>query len=191
MKLPIIPPWAKLLGAVLLVAAVVAAIYAYGQQQFGLGEKAERTAWLGRENTALTKANTRIKELEDQARIKELEDQARAREREHAQDMAAASAKYQEDLKHEKAAKDRAVADLRSGALRLRIPVACPDGAGGSGTAAPGPGTVGRDGETRAELSVQASEFLVGLASEADEVVHQLTACQAVVIADRKQQGEQ
>lgn len=182
MKLPIIPPWAKLLGAVLLVAAVVAAIYAYGQQQFGLGEKAERTAWLARENTALTKANTRIKELEDQAR---------AREREHAQDMAAASAKYQEDLKHEKAAKDRAVADLRSGALRLRIPVTCPDGAGGSGTAAPGPGTVGRDGEARAELSVQASEFLVGLASEADEVVHQLTACQAVVTADRKQQGEQ
>jgi hypothetical protein len=182
MKLPIIPPWAKLLGAVLLVAAIVAAIYAYGQQQFGLGEKAERTAWLARENTALTKAN---------ARIKELEDQARAKEREHAQDMAAASAKYQEDLKHEKAAKDRAVADLRSGALRLRIPVACPDGAGGSGIATPGPGTVGRDGETRAELSVQASEFLVGLASEADEVVHQLTACQAVVIADRKQQGEQ
>ena len=185
MKLPIIPPWAKLLGAVLLVAALVAAIYAYGQQQFGLGEKAERTAWLARENTALTKAN---------ARIKELEDQARAREREHAQDMAAASAKYQEDLKHEKAAKDRAVADLRSGALRLRIPLAfpsCPDGAGGSGRAAPGPSTAGRDGEARAELSVQASEFLVGLASEADEVVHQLTACQAVVIADRKQQGEQ
>lgn len=182
MKLPIIPPWAKVLGAVLLMAAVVAAIYAYGQQQFGLGEKAERTAWLARENTALIKAN---------ARIKELEDQTRAREREHAQDMAAASAKYQEDLTHEKAAKNRAVADLRSGALRLRIPVTCPDGAGGSGSAPLGPGTAGRDGEARAELSVQASEFLVGLASEADEVVHQLTACQAVVTADRKQQGEQ
>ena len=177
MNIPVIPPWVKLLGAVLLVAAVSGAIYAYGQQQFGLGEKAERTAWLTRENTTLTKAN---------ARIKELEDQARAREREHAQDMAAASAKYQEDLKHEKAAKDRVIADLRSGALRLRIPVTCPNAAGGSGTAAPGSGTVGRDGETRAELSVEASEFLVGLASEADEVVHQLTACQVVVSADRK-----
>lgn len=76
---------------------------------------------------------------------KELEDQARAKEREHAQDMAAASAKYQEDLKHEKAAKDRVIADLRSGALRLRILlITCPNAAGGSGTAAPGSGTVGR-----------------------------------------------
>lgn len=170
-----------LLGAVLLLAAVVAAIYAYGQQQFGLGEKAERSAWLERENTALTRANTRIKELEDLAR---------AKERQHAQDMAAASAQYQEDLKHEKAAKDRAVADLRSGALRLRIPVACPEGAGGSGATAPGPGAGRRDGETRAELSVPAAEFLVGLASEADEVVRQLAACQRVIEKDSQYQGD-
>lgn len=176
-----VPPWVKLLAAVVLIGAVVGAIYAYGQQQFGLGEKAERSAWLTRENTSLTKAN---------ARITELEGQARAREREHAQDMAAASAQYQKDLKHEKAAKDHAIADLRSGALRLRIPVACTKGACGSGATAPGTSASGRDGETRAELSVEASEFLVGLASEADEVVHQLTACQAVVIADRKPQRE-
>lgn len=172
----------KALVIVLLSGLLIGAFYAYGQQQFGLGEKAERTAWLDRDNAALNKANDRIKELEDNYR---------AKEREHAQDMATASAKYQEDLKHEKAAKDRAVADLRSGALRLRIPVTCPEGAGGSTTAAPGTSTTGRDGETRAELSVQASEFFVGLTSEADEVVLQLTACQAVVIADRKQQGEQ
>ncbi|WP_416242773.1 lysis system i-spanin subunit Rz [Azospira sp. APE16] len=172
----------KALVIVLLSGLLIGAFYAYGQQQFGLGEKVERTAWLDRDNAALTKANDRIKELEDNYR---------AKEREHAQDMATALAKYQEDLKHEKAAKDRAIADIRSGDLRLRIPVACPEGAGGSTTAAPGPGAIGRDGETRAELSVQASEFLIGLASEADEVVLQLTACQAVVIADRKQQGEQ
>lgn len=182
MKLPVIPPWAKPLGAVLLMAAVLGAIYAYGQQQFGLGEKAERTAWLNRENTALTKANTQIKALEDKYR---------AQEQKHAQDMAAASAKYQEDLMHEKDTKDRVIADLRSGALRLRVPVTCPDGAGGSGTAAPGPSTIGRDGETRAELSISASEFLVGLANEADQVVRQLTACQAVVFSDRQAQGGQ
>lgn len=181
MTLPIIPPWVKPLAAVLLVAALIGGIYAYGQQQFGLGEEVERSAWLARENTTLTTANARIKELEDQARIKE---------HEHAQGMAKASAQYQEDLKNEKTAKDRVIADLRSGALRLRIPVTCPGAAGGSATATPGSGAVGRDGETRAELSFEASEFLVGLTSEADEVVRQLTACQAVVIADRKQQGE-
>lgn len=172
----------KAVVIVLLSGLLIGAFYAYGQQQFGLGEKAERTACFGRDNAALTKANDRIKELEDQAR---------AKEHEHAQAMATASSKYQEDLKHEKTAKDRAIAALRSGDLRLRIPVACPEGAGGSTTAAPGPGAIGRDGETRAELSVQASEFFVGLTNEADEVVRQLTACQAVVIADRKQQGEQ
>ncbi|BCB28409.1 hypothetical protein SKTS_32950 [Sulfurimicrobium lacus] len=181
MNISVIPPWVKWLAAVALIAAVVAAFYAYGQQQFGLGMTSERATWLARENGALTKANGRIKELEEQART---------REHEHAQDMAVASAKYQEDLKHEKAAKDRVIADLRRGDLRLRIPVTCPVPAAGDRTAALGTGPAGRDGETRAELSVEASEFLVGLASEADEVVHQLTACQAVVNADRKQPGE-
>ncbi len=177
----VIPPLARALAVLVLVAAVVAAIYAYGRQQFGLGGQAERAAWLARENGALTKANGRIKELEEQAR---------AREHEHAQDMANTSAKYQEDLKHEKSAKDRVIADLRSRALRLRIPVTCPISAAGDRTAAPGTGAAGRDGETRAELSVEASEFLVGLTSEADEIVHQLDACQAVINADRKQPGE-
>ncbi|HTH39720.1 MAG TPA: lysis system i-spanin subunit Rz [Rhodocyclaceae bacterium] len=182
MSFPVISPRVKLLVIVVLAGLLIGAFYAYGQQQFGLGEKAERTAWLTRENATLTKAN---------ARIKELEDQARAKEREHAQDMADASAQYQKDLKHEKAAKDRVIADLRRGDLRLQIPVTCPDAAGGSATGATGTSTGGRDGETRAELSVEASEFLVGLASEADEVVRQLTACQVVVNADRKHQGEQ
>lgn len=176
MNIPVIPPWVKLLAVVALIAAVVAAFYAYGQQQFGLGETSERAAWLARENIALTTANGRIKELENQART---------REHEHAQDMAKASTKYQEDLKHEKAAKDRVIADLRRGDLRLRVPVTCPVSAAGGRTAALGTGTAGRDAGARAELSVEASEFLVGLASEADEVVHQLGACQAIINADR------
>lgn len=164
------------------VALVAALVYAYGRQQFGLGEQAERSAWLARENTALTTANTRIKTLEEKAR---------ATEHQHGQDMAAASAQYQKDLTHEKATRDRVIADLRSGALRLRVPVTCAISTAGDSTAAAGASAAGRDGETRAELSGAAAEFLVGLASEADEVVHQLTACQAVVTADRKQQGEQ
>ena len=182
MKLPVIPTWVKLLAVAVLVAIVVGAIYAYGQQQFELGEKAERAEWLERENTELVTANARIIEL--QAKIS-------AREREHAADMAKASATYQENLQHEKAARDRTIADLRSGALRLRIALASRQTApgGSSGEAGATPGRC--DGETRAELSREASEFLVGLASEADDVVHQLTACQVVVVADRKQHGEQ
>lgn len=178
----VIPPWVKLLVIVALSALLMVLFYFYGQQQFGLGEKAERLKWLGRENTALTKANSRIKELEEQAR---------ASERKHAQDMADASTTYQKDLKHEKAEKDRVIADLRRGNLRLHIAVTSPVSAAGDSATAPGTRAARCDGETRGELSLEASEFLVGLASESDEVAHQLTACQAVVNADRKQQGEQ
>lgn len=178
----VIPPWARLLAAVVLVGAVLGAFYAYGQQQLGLGEKAERALWLARENAELAGAN---------ARIQVLEDQARQREREHAQDMADASAQFQEGLKHAQVAKDRAVAELRRGDIRLRVPVAvgaCPGPAAGAGAATAGPGPGASDGQARAELSFSAAEFLVGLASEADEVVHQLSACQAIVAADRRLQ---
>jgi len=171
-----IPSWLEVLIILIVVAAIIGAIYAYGDEQFGLGQKAERAEWLSRENTELTEANALIVALEEAAREKE---------RQHALAMAAVSAQYQEDLRDEKATRDRVVADLRSGAQRLRIELARRETAGGSGTAE-GSASAGRcDGETHAELSVAASEFLVGLASEADEVVRQLTACQAVVTADR------
>lgn len=171
----------KALSALLVVAAVALAIYAYGQQQFGLGEQAERSAWLKRENAELTMAN---------AKIKTLEEEYRKREAQHATDMAAVSTKYQQELAHVKADKDRVIADLRSGALRLRIAVAAARPGGGSAAAATGTAAAGCDGEARAELSGAASEFLVGLANECDEVTHQLAACQAVIVKDRKQQGE-
>lgn len=173
----VIPPWARALAVLALVTAVVAAIYAYGQQQLGLGQKSERTAWLARDNAELTAANTRIKVLQEEYR---------KREQGHAAALAAVSTQYQQELIHAKAEKDRVIAGLRTGAVRLRIPIAGPLSTTGDRAAALGTGTAGRDGETRADLSTAASEFLVGLASEADEVAHQLGACQAVINADRK-----
>lgn len=175
------PTWLKglaYLAGALLVAGV---IYAYGDRQFEQGETTERAAWLQRENSALAAANEQIKVLEEAAR---------ASERAHALALAGVSQKYQEDLQHGKAENDRVIADLRRGALRLRIPATCPDAARDGGAAAPGASPGGRDGETRAELSDAASEFLVGFASECDAVVLQLTAGQAVIAADRKQQGD-
>lgn len=177
-----VPSWVKALAALALLAAVVAAIYAYGRQQFGLGELAERAAWLKRETVALTTAN---------AKIKMIEEQYRAQEQAHAAAMAGVSTQYQQELIHAKAEKDRVIIGLRSGAVRLRIAVAAARSTSGSDAAAPGAATAGCDGEARAELSLAASEFLVGLASESDEVARQLSACQAVITADRRQPGEQ
>lgn len=163
------------IGVCLIGAA--AAIYVFGASRYEDGRIAERGKWQKLENTELAAAN---------ARIIKLESDARQLEREHAAAMTQASATYQESMQHEKATRDRVIADLRSGALRLRVDLASRQGAAGDPAGATGAAAGRCDGEARAELSVSASEFLVGLAAEADAVVHQLAACQAVVIADRK-----
>lgn len=166
-----------LIASVLLVGLAYALLTSYGNARYEAGENAERSRWMQRETTELTTAN---------ARIIELERSARANERLQAERLAAASQTYQESLQHEKATHDRTVAGLRSGALRLRIELARRQTADGGSAAGATSGSGRCDGEARAELSTAAAEFLVGLASEADTVVHQLTACQAVVSADRQ-----
>ncbi|WP_306602530.1 lysis system i-spanin subunit Rz [Azonexus sp.] len=170
----VIPVWIPIVLILVLFAGLGFAIYGYGLVQFEQGKKAERTTWQQRENAELTAAN---------ARILELTAEARQAEQGHAAALAKASATYQENLQHEKATRDRTIADLRSGALRLRIELASRETAGG-GAAGEGESSAGRcDGETHGELSPAAAEFLVDLASEADDVVHQLNAAQAVIAA--------
>lgn len=176
----LIPPWVKLLAILLLAGLLVGAFYSYGQQQFGLGETAERSKWLERENAELVAAN---------AKIKDLEEKYRQQERDADIAIAFISSQYEKELIRVKADKDHTIAGLRDGSVRLCIPVTgtCSPGGGKASAAAVGTGT--RDGGARAELSVPAAEFLVGLTSEADEVVKQLGACQAVIEEDRKMCG--
>lgn len=171
-----IPACVKGLLALLVITAIVAAIYAYGQQQFGLGEKAEKAKWLDRENKELVEANDKIKTLEEKYRNQE---------HRHAEHLAAVSTKYQEDLKHAKAEKERVITGLRLGDIRLRITVARTFASGGNSTAAALACTTGHDGEARCELSPAAAEFLVRFASECDETARQLSAAQAIIIQDR------
>ena len=137
---------------------------------------------------AMTEAVWQKREAEINAatatKIREREAQVRADERDKANAQAKISADLQRKLKETSNAKDRVIADLRSGARRLSIPAACP-ATGGSAMPSAAATASGRDGETRADLSEHAARFLVDLASRADEVVAQLTACQAVILADR------
>lgn len=140
---------------------------------------AERDAfYTKRDNAALAQSNLRIKALEEEAR---------ATERRHAADMAKVAGDLQKDLDDERTRNSGFIADVRAGRLQLRDPgaasAACGVGgaAGKAGTAA-GSG----DGAPSGLLSGSASEFLLGLAGEADAVVRQLGACQAVIIKDRE-----
>lgn len=167
----------RIIALMLVVAAVIGSIYAYGEKQFSRGEVAERARWQVRENTDLATANSTIIMLNRQARD---------RERQHAEDMALTSAQYQEDIRRVELKKDRVIADLRAGTQRLRIPIATSPAACSGITPEAFAAASGRDGGARAELSDEAAEFLVGLASDADEIVEQLKACQQVVRKDRE-----
>jgi len=57
--------------------------------------------------------------------------------------------------------------------------------ASGNCAASVASGSSGSDGGTGAELPAKTSQFLLGLASEADAVVIQLSACQAILQSDR------
>lgn len=167
---------------ILIACAVVGGSgYLYGRTD---GAKLERVEWQAKENDALKKATARLAELTAEATKKE---------REHADALAAVSGHYQGELKNERAKKDRVIAGLRAGTVRLFDPNGkC----SGIGIALPetGPGPSGRDaagggnlpGSSVAILSSNASEFLIGEASRADEVAKQLTACQGIVRADRR-----
>lgn len=173
----------RIAGVIGLVVtlALMALLFFYGQHQYRLGAEAEKARWVARENAALRAANDEISQLNQLARDQE---------RLHAEAMAHISTQFQEQLHHVKSQKDSVIADLRAGAVRLRVPVT-PASASPACSGIPGEAFAsarGRDGETRADLSAEAAEFLVGLASEADEVVQQLSACQALLQADREVQ---
>jgi prophage endopeptidase len=88
---------------------------------------------------------------------------------------------YQEKLNEKDASHARDLAAVRSGALRLRDTHAhCP------AQVQPASGAGRSDAAAGVELSVEATEFLLSEARRADGVVDQLTACQAVIQADRK-----
>lgn len=117
-----------------------------------------------------------------------------AAERKSLEAVTAASTNYQKGLTDGKKTVDAAVARARAG-FRLRDPgrtagpAECPADRGAPAGAAP----AGRDGAAGTELpgtasvvlSAEASEFLIRLAGEADDVVRQLNACQGVIMADR------
>lgn len=170
------------LAVIGLMSGLLIAMWEYhGQQQFKAGERAERSTWLTRETDQLLAAN---------AKIKSLEEQYRQQEQDAADAIAIISFNYQKDLQHVQAEKDRVISGLRDGTVRLFVPTASslhPDGGAPAAVAAP---ACGCDAAARAELSGAAAEFLVGLASEADEVAKQLGRCQEIIKADRRNQGE-
>lgn len=111
---------------------------------------------------------------------------ARAAEQDHANAANAIAIRLNVEKSHAKAENDRLTALLNDGTLRLRDPGAgnpagdrsCP----GDTTATPR----GDNGAQAGDLSAETGRFLLTLAWEADQVAHQLAACQTLIVEDRK-----
>lgn len=160
-----------------LLVAWGASLFGVGWWQNDAGHVAERTTWQTRENGELRTAN---------ATIKALQEQARKDEQTHAAELAAVSTDYERKLSDANKQRAADVAAIRAGTLRLRDPNPPGLRACGGLAAQVGAGAGRRDGPEGGELSEAAAGFLLELASDADDVARQLTACQAVVVKDRE-----
>lgn len=150
----LIPLWLKALIALLFVGFVVYQIYAYGVDT-------ERARWQLKENAELVQKQAKILEL--QVFNRELERAATLRAN-------ALQTVYEGKLKDEKQKANRIIASISSGAKRLSIGTktngTCASAASSTTTA----NNTGQT-ETRAELSTESSQFLVGEALRADQIV--------------------
>ena len=156
--------------------AWVLSLTGIGYWQYGEGIKSEHLKWQIRENTELSDANNKIIILNEKIRKKEAD---------HAQSISDISTNYQKEL-NDANKQNRSLTDaVRSGKLRLRYSYASCQGFNGSDTSASSTSASGYNGGTGANLSKEASEFLLELTGEADSVVRQLKACQEIVKEDR------
>jgi len=156
-----------LVGAVLFVAALGGAYWRGGETR----EAIVRGEYAARDLQASEEA--RISERGIAARY-------RAQEQKWQEAFGKAGADYRRKLG------ENATALLVADAVKLRDPHATRQACGDSAPAAT-PGAVRDNGSAGAELSQKASAFLRQLASEADAVVLQLQACQAVLREERLQ----
>lgn len=112
-----------------------------------------------------------------------LSNEVRAIESAHASKLASFSQTYQEQLQNVRFEKDKFISSVRAGTVKLHIPKS----ASAYTTLGQVNVTASRcDASTESELPRDVTEFLYSEASRADEIVNQLTACQAVVLEDRR-----
>ena len=162
----LIPPEYRL-AAKLVAAGVLLAL------AFALGSEWTGRAWEARYNKDQAAA---AKQLAD-AKTKALRI-----EREAAQTINDIETRHHAENQRAQAAYDQLLDDYRAGAVRLRSRFTCPATDGVPATPA---GATGGKPAPSGGLQPADVQLLVRFGKEADEVVRQLTACQAILKADR------
>jgi hypothetical protein len=116
----------------------------------------------------------------------ELEERAAEKERAWSELLAGIDSRHQKEIRDAETRRRNDVSAARRGAIRLRDPggSSCSTAGGNAGSSTASPSGVG-DAKEGSYLSRAATEFLLDLVNEADEVVVQLWHCQAIIEADR------
>lgn len=166
----------KLYAAIGVGLVLIALYFVIDARGFQRGYNQADAMWQKRESVELAALNNKIIDLTNKAR---------ENERKHAIELAAISTRYQELLNVSKRLKESDRAAIARGDLRLRDPAAAGEGSCRGGTGETATATGGRNDTARGGFSVAASQFLLEITTEADDVVRQLSACQEIVRSDR------
>lgn len=162
--------------ATLASGALAVGAYLYGHSD---GRAQERAVWEDRENEALREANRELDKMHTKVR---------EQEGKQASDQAQIVIDYEQELDHVEKERDRAVARVRSGELRMRDAAAtanltCDVRLSTAAASA----AAGKQAAEEGRLSRERDEAAVRLLSEADELVAEVNECWAVVRKDRGQ----
>jgi hypothetical protein len=160
-------PWV-IIGALVLVIGSYFYGHRTGVQVTKADWEAEKAAAAIEAGKVLAKANQEVRELEHllantQNRVEKV---------------------YVEKIRTVEVEKQQLIDVARTDGLF--IDAACPDPSNAVSSPAASPG--GDYGGTKARLSGEAAEALIAIAADADEITHQLTACQEILRNERELQ---
>lgn len=145
----------------------------------GLGALSYQIGHHRGESAAQTEALAREAELNTQhsLALQQATERERATERQLGADLAKLQTRYHQEASHAQQTRDRSAAALRSGAVRLSMPVAhCPSDGGSN----PGPGARPAPGDrhqARAQLAPETGLALTAIGDDGDDAIRQLNAC--------------
>ncbi len=161
--------WVKI-GAFLAITAVltVLAMRAY-DWAYDNGVTDQKVIAATEKNKRLIATNKAL--IDTQTKLSQLE-------YDYAKLVTSNSDQYQKGLQDGQIKKRDIIASINAGTLKLQDNYAARTDCPTSATIAGDPSSGGRNATSDTGLSRETSEFLISLASEADDVVKQLTACQ-------------
>lgn len=155
-----------------IILAWLGSLAYVGNYQYQAGSIAKNAEWREKENTELKLANKAIVDLRNKLA---------AAEKEKSEQLVIAANTYQEKENAAKEIHQKNLSALRANLLRMYDPGTRSEPTNHQSTASTAATTNGSDGAKNTELSREASDFLLDLTYEADEVTRQLGLCQSTI----------